>query len=77
MHEPRIEIIEGEVIADGQQWLRLCVNGRLTDLVIHVDPLHRDHAKKQLEHIASQMYQWGFCDGGCEAKAAIRSALDI
>ncbi|WP_417459106.1 hypothetical protein [Kordiimonas sp.] len=76
-HKPRIEIIVGEVIPNGQQWLKLCVNGRLTDLIMHVDPKNLATAQQQLEHVASQMYQWGFFDGARDAKVKVRSALDI
>ena len=72
-----IEILNGDTIATGQQWVKLCVNGRLTDLILHVDPKHLEHSKTQLTHIAEEMYRHGFFDGTKETKFKIRSALGI
>lgn len=73
----RIEILKGDTTPNGQQWVKICVNGRLTDLIMYIEPIHSDHSIKQLEHIASEMYRWGFFDGAKETKTAIRSALGI
>lgn len=75
--DPRIEIIVGPTNTTGLQPLKLCVNGRLTDSVIHVQPEQVGPAQRQLIDVARGMYQLGFIDGQRELQSTLREALGL
>ena len=64
----RVEVFDGEVIADGTQWIDVIVNGVNLDCPLHVMPEQMDKAKGQLEAMVSRAYRRGYragANGAC------------
>jgi hypothetical protein len=73
----RIELFEGEVIADGTQWIDVIVNGVNLNCPLHVSPGQMDKAKGQLEPLVREAYRRGYRAGASGIQMAVKDALGL
>lgn len=73
----RVETFDGEVIADGTQWIDVIVNGVKLNCPLHVSPTQMDKAKGQLESMVREAYRRGYRAGASGVQVAMKDALGL
>ena len=73
----RVETFDGEIIADGTQWIDIIVNGCNLYCPLHVSPTQIDKAKGQLKSMVLEAYRRGYRAGASEVQVAMKDALGL